>query len=553
MKIFAAIIAALISFAAAQPIAYLNADVYTVDTERPRAEAFLVEDGAFTRVGSRAEVLAGLDEVETVDLAGATVLPGLIDAHGHLINLGRLKAGTIDLAGAKNYDEVIELVKARAAEVEDGIWILGRGWDNESWPDKALPDHTALSEAVPNHPVWLERVDGHASLANAFAMTVADVDPDAESPRGGEIIRRDDGSMTGVFIDNAEELVAKVIPDSAKGDALRLLYEAQKACLRVGLTGVHDMGVRPDVAQLLVSLQGGGLLKLRVTIAINARDAIPYMFRNPVYRGERVSIAAVKLYIDGAMGSRGAWLLEPYADRPTDDEGEPYAGLAVTAPGLIETTAKYALARGFQIYTHAIGDRANREVLDAYERAAETVGKPLAEARFRVEHAQLLHPDDIARFARLGVIASMQPTHCSSDKRWVEDRVGPERALGAYAWASLLRSGATIAAGSDFPVESENPFLGFYAAITRQNTEGEPLGGWYPDQRMTRTEALRAMTLDAAYSSFDEGRVGSIEPGKRADFIVIDRDVMTVEPRDIPGTRVLRTVIDGETVYKPES
>ncbi len=544
-------LAVFASSALAQLTAYINANAHTIDPAHPRAEAFLVEGDRFTAVGSNDDIAGLIGHEDTiVDLAGATVLPGLIDAHGHLVGLGQLRAGVVDLTGTTTYDEVIARVRARADETPPGQWILGRGWDNESWPDRALPDHDALSEATPRHPVWLVRVDGHAALANTRAMQLAGIDRATVSPSGGEILRRDNADPTGVFIDNAESLVERHIPASARGDAETLLLAAQDACLRVGLTGVHDMGVPPDLADLLKRMEADGRLKLRVAAAIDARNAIPYFETSAPYHGPRLSVAAAKLYLDGAMGSRGAWLLEPYDDRPRDDNGLPYTGLAVAEPDFIEAVAKHALQKHYQVFTHAIGDRANREVLDAYERASVATGFPLAPARFRIEHAQLLNEHDLPRFAHLGVIASMQPTHCTSDMRWVEDRVGKDRAAGAYAWASLLRTGATVAAGSDFPVESENPFLGFYAAITRQNAQGSPEGGWRPEERMIRAEALRTMTLDAAYAAFQDHRLGSITQGKQADFIVIDRDIMTIEPRDILETTVLRTVIAGEMVYR---
>jgi predicted amidohydrolase YtcJ len=280
-----------------------------------------------------------------------------------------------------------------------------------------------------------------------------------------------------------------------------------------------------------------------------AQHAVRWFEANAPVSGDRFSLRACKVYADGAMGSRGAWLLEPYQDRPVDDAGQPYSGLAVTDPSLIKTIARHALTRGYQVCTHAIGDRANREVLDAYERAFRDLNADTDSARFRIEHAQLLHADDIARFASLGVIASMQPTHCTSDMRWVEDRVGAERAEGAYAWQGLAKSGARLALGSDFPVESHNPFLGFYAAVTRQNLDGSPDGGWRPAERLTREQALRGMTIDAAYASFDEHRFGSIQVGKRADFILIDRDILSCPAADIAQTRVLQTWIDGQRVF----
>ncbi|MEL6328874.1 MAG: amidohydrolase family protein [Planctomycetota bacterium] len=537
-------------------VIYLNANVYTADDGTPRAEAFAVAGGEFVAVGSRAEVEHHRGEyTETVDLRGLTVLPGLIDAHGHLTGLGAIRLGVIDLAGTTSYQQVIDRVVEQAERTPEGEWVLGRGWDHESWPERELPTHDELSAAVPDHPVWLGRVDGHAALANAAAMEAAGVDADTASPEGGEVLKDEDGRPTGVFVDNAEGLVERVVPAGARGRMDDMILAGQQACFEVGLVSVQDMGGSPGGVEVYRRLEREGLLKLRMDLSLSANYAVRYFEENAPQHadasdGERVSVRAAKLYVDGAMGSRGAWLLEPYEDRPVGPGGEPYVGLAVMQPDLIEFISRHGLQRGYQLRVHAIGDRGNREVLDAFERAAASTGEDLAAARFRVEHAQLLDPEDIPRFAEMGVIASMQATHATSDMRWVRDRVGPDRALGAYAWGDLLRSGAVIAGGSDFPVESHNPFLGFYASITRQNSTGWPSGGWYPGQRMTREETLRSMTIDAAFAGFAEDVRGSISEGKRADFIVIDRDVMTVEPAEILDTRVLRTVIDGEEVYR---
>ena len=530
---------------AAPDTIYHNATVHTANDDAPTAGAIAVEGGRIAAVGPADTVLALADAgTVLVDLGGMTVLPGLIDSHGHMANLGTLQVGVVNLAGTTSYEEVIERVRQRAEETPDGAWIIGRGWDHESWPSKELPDHRNLSDIVPDHPVWLVRVDGHAALANELALRAAGVDETTESPEGGEIIRADNNRPTGTVVNNAKALIERVIPPTAYGDTREQVLAAQRLCLAAGLTGVHDIGVSPRQVELYKDLADSGLLKLRVYAVLHGRDAVPYFERNGILVSDRVTARATKLYMDGAMGSRGAWMLEPYKDRPADDDGDPYTGLTVTDPEFIDFIARHGVEHGYQVCVHAIGDRANRRVLDSFERAGAS------DARFRVEHAQLLHPDDIPRFGALGVIPSMQPTHCTSDMRWVAARVGEERAGGAYAWRSLIDAGATIAGGSDFPVESHNPFLGFYAAVTRQNLDAQPPGGWRPEQRMTRAETLKSFTLWAAHAAFEEDDKGSLEPGKLADFIVIDRDVMTCDPGDIPGTRVLRTVVGGETVYQ---
>ncbi len=530
---------------------YVNANIYTVDAARPRAEAIAVSGGRILAVGSNAEVRAQIGPTtKTFDLGGRTLLPGLIDCHGHVANLGAFGLGRIDLSRVPDYQAAVAAVAQRAAETPKGQWILGGRWDHESWPGKELPTHQALSAATPDHPVWLRRVDGHAALANAKAMELAGITRETPDPPGGEIIRDGRGHATGVFVDNAMGLVQRV----ASGQDFTpeaLILKAQEMCLAAGLVGVHDAGIAPAEVETYRALERDGRLKMRVYAMIRGFQAIRYFEEHPLYSGPRLTVKAAKVVIDGAMGSRGAWLLAPYADRPTNDHGDPYTGLAVTEPSVLEEIAEHALTRGYQVCTHAIGDRANREALDAYERAMKKLPRP--DPRFRVEHAQLLALEDIPRFAAMGVIPSMQQTHCTSDMRWVDARVGPERARGAYAWASLLRTGARIAGGSDFPVESHNPFLGLHAAATRQNAQGQPLGGWHAEERMTREEALRSFTLDAAYASFEEGSRGSLTPGKQADFIVIDRDIMTCGPHQVLETRVLRTVIAGETVFESPS
>ena len=562
LVVFVALTAVALA-AHAQPKYYHNANIYTLDPEQPRAEVMLVEDGLITAIGSKAAVreamrTQGVRVIDKVDMYGLTIIPGLIDAHGHMIGLGSLGLGMLDLRSADSYDEVINIIRDQASHLPAGTWIVGRGWDNEAWTDTRLPHHAKLSKAVPDHPVWITRVDGHAGLANAHAMELAGVTPQTPSPDGGEVLRDPQDEAVGLFIDNAKWLIGRVLPAGLTGTIEEAILQAQEMCLAAGLTGVHDAGVSPAEIEVYQKLEAEGKLKIRVYAMVHSETAPAYFENHGTTDSFKLSVYAAKAYADGAMGSRGASLLEPYDDRPTDSEGEPYTGLALTDPEAIEQLATHALEHNYQLCTHAIGDRANRETLDAYARALEGwTPPPLREGeteplghRLRIEHAQLVHPDDIARFAELGVIPSMQPTHCTSDMRWVEDRVGPKRAKGAYAWASLLKSGARPAFGSDFPVESHNPFLGIAAAITRQNADGEPAGGWHAEQRLTREETLRAFTIDAAYAAFWEERVGTLEAGKLADFIVLDRDIMTCDPRDIADTKVLQTISYGEVVYE---
>jgi hypothetical protein len=529
---------------------FAGGNVYTLDARGARAEAIFVAGDRITAVGT----LAALQELRqpdtrTIPLNGATVLPGLIDAHGHMAALGSFALGRLDLSSAKSFDEFVAVIAEQVKAAKPGAWIVGGRWDHESWPDRALPTHAKLSAVSPDNPVWLTRVDGHAGLANAAAMKLAGVTRDTGVPRGGDILKDGAGEPTGIFLDNAEDLIAEHAqgPSASPAD---LILAAQKLCLAAGLTGVHDAGITPAEADVYKELADAGQLKLRVYALLAGNYAIDYFTERAPLIGERFTLRSCKLYADGALGSRGAWLIDAYSDKPTDAQGRPYTGFPVMQTEFLRRVAEDGLRRGYQVCTHAIGDRGNREALSAY--AVALSRRPTEGHRFRVEHAQVLTSDDLARFKQLGVIASMQPTHCTSDLRWAEARLGPRRCAGAYAWARLLRSGAALALGSDFPVESHNPFLGLYAAVTRQDREGAPAGGWRPQERMTREEALRGFTLGSAYAAFEEDRKGTLEPGKLADFVVIDRDVLTCDPLEIPHTRVLMTVIGGEIVHRAQ-
>ncbi len=539
-------------------VVFVNGNIYTLDERRPRAQAIAVQDGKILDVGTDEQIRGLSRSAKVVDLRGRTVIPGLIDAHGHLGGLGSLALGALDLRGTKSYDEVIAAVVERAKEKKKGEWIVGSGWDHESWPEKALPTHARLSAAVPDHPVWISRVDGHAGLASLAALQAAGlVDTPGSrraAPEGGAILLDEKGQPTGVLVDRAMDLVERAIPgDAAGAPSLERIYlAAQQRCFEVGLTGVHDAGVSSAEIAALKGLAADGRLKLRV-YAMVAADA-EYVRKNAPIVGDRLTVRSVKLVADGAMGSRGAWLLAPYSDRPQDERGGPYVGLPILKRPEVEDFARLCLERGYQVATHAIGDRANREVLDAYEAAFAKSGKPAwkaaHEARFRLEHAQRVDPADIPRLAELSVIASMQPTHCTSDMRWLEKRLGPERLPGCYAWASMLRHHVGLALGSDFPVESPDPILGIYAACTRQDLAGEPEGGFMPGEKLTREEAVRGFTQGAAYAAFEEDRRGTIALTRDADFVVLDRDILTSGRGELLKARVVMTVVGGEVVFE---
>jgi predicted amidohydrolase YtcJ len=523
----------------------VNARIYTVDNAKPIASALAVKDGRIVFVGSDSEArVLGGNSTRIVDLKGHTVIPGMVDAHAHLLGLATSLRNVL-LAGSSSYDEVIRRVTERVRTRKPGEWVEGRGWDQNLWPDKAFPTHEALSRATPNNPVVLGRIDGHAILANAMAMRLAGITAATKEPEGGRIVRLPNGDPSGVFVDNATALVRRKIPSATDATLRDATLVAVSQANRWGLTGIHDTGESRRAIEIVESLAREGRLNLRdyVMISDNDADIRYYTRRGPrigLYDG-RIWVRAIKTYADGALGSRGAALLTDYSDDPGN------TGLLVNKPAHLQQVAELGLRSGFQVSTHAIGDRGNRVALDAFAAALRAV--PTADHRFRIEHAQLLSPQDIPRFSELGVIPSMQASHQTSDMRWAEGRVGPQRIRGAYAWRSLLNTGVVIPNGSDFPVEMVNPLISFHSAITRQDATNWPPGGWYPDQVMTRDEALRAMTIWPAYAAFQEKELGSLTPGKYADFVVLDRDIMQVPPTEILSTRVEATYLGGKIVY----
>lgn len=524
---------------------------YPVEPAAPVSGSLAVRDGAIVYLGpdEGAAALRGPD-TEVVDLAGRAVTPGLIDAHSHLAGLGAALA-QVDLVGTGSFAEVVARVAAAADEQPAGSWVRGRGWDQNDWAEKAFPTHLELTAAVPDHPVWLTRVDGHAALLNAAALAALGIDAATADPPGGRLLRDAAGTPTGVLVDNAMDLAAGRIAAPPATEQDRRLAAAAAHAVARGLTTVTDMGVDEATIAAYRRLHAAGRLPLRAALFLTDSEPVlaDWMARGPeVDPAGRLTVRGVKLYADGALGSRGAALVEPYAD----DEGN--LGL-LTASGdhLREVTAR-ALDAGFQVGIHAIGDRGTLVALDAIEEAlaagSPTAGSPTADPRLRIEHFQVARLQDVERLARLGVIASMQPTHATSDMPWAGDRVGEQRLAGAYAWRKVLDAGGRLALGSDFPVERVDPLLGLYAAVTRQDLDGAPAGGWLPGERLDRDEALRGFTLDAAHSLFLDHLVGSLAVGKRADLVVFERDPMTVPAAEIPAVRVDLTVVDGEVVYR---
>jgi predicted amidohydrolase YtcJ len=523
--------------------------VHTVDARRPRAQAVAVRDGRIVAVGRDSDMapLVG-PKTRVLDLAGRTVVPGFDDAHAHLLGIGFAHLD-VDLAGTRSFHEVVARVGAAVKGRPPGEWVRGRGWHEGKWDGPArgavrgFPTQEALSAVSPANPVVLERADGHATLANARAMALRGVTRATKAPEGGDVVRDDAGEPTGVFVDNAQSLVEP--PPRTREEEARALDLAMDECLAKGVTSLTDAGAPLDVIELYRRMAAAGRLRVRLNVMAGGFAVMKALGRPETGAAARMlTVRSVKLYADGALGSRGAALLEPYADDPAN------RGLLVTPPAEILEAVRFALAHGFQVGTHAIGDRANRIVLDAYETAQGEV-RSVQSPRLRIEHAQILDAADIPRFGKLGVLASMQGIHCPSDRPWAPSRLGEARiAEGAYAWRKLLATGARILNGTDAPVEDVSPVRNFHATVTRQGEDGKPPGGFDPGQKLTREEALRTMTLDAAYGSFEERERGSIEPGKAADLVVLSQDILSVPDDALLQTGVVATIVNGRVLYE---
>jgi len=482
-----------------------------------------------------------------VDLAGGTLLPGFTDAHFHLRNFGTLLR-TLNLVGTRSWEDVVMRVGERAAALPANEWIIGRGWDQNDWDVKEFPTNAAIEAALPGRLVYLRRVDGHAALASRAALERAGITAATPDPPGGRIVRDAAGEPTGVLVDAAVDAVRSIIPEPTDAERDSILTVAVRECAAAGLTGVHDAGTDTRTLEALARMDAAGRLPIRVYSFVDTADPgfLRVLEAGPrVAQGsERLTVRGAKIHLDGALGSRGGAMLAPYSDDPAN------VGLLQHDDEEFTHLTSLAWERGFQIAVHAIGDRANRMTLDRYEallRDAAVGGG--GDRRPRVEHAQILAPADIARFGALGVIASMQPTHATSDMPWVEVRVGADRLRGGYAWRSLIDSGARVAFGSDCPVESHRPLLGVYAAVTRQSVDGEPRGGWMPGERVTRLEAIEGFTTGAAYASFDETRLGTLAVGKEADCVLLDANPLDVDARELPRVRVLGTWVGGQLVF----
>lgn len=531
----------------AQEVTVLTAArIHTMDAARPTASALAFDrNGRILAVGEAAALHARYPRAARLDAPGSTVVPGLIDAHGHIGNLG-LSLMRARLDGTRSRADIVERLRAHARDLPQDGWLLGRGWDQNRWADAAFPTAADLDAAFPDRPVWLTRVDGHAGWANSAALRQVEHDLSGDwHPEGGRIERDAQGRPTGVFIDSAMDLVEAVIPPMDTDTLERALTLGMRSAVEHGLTGVHDAGVSLQHMQAYRRLADRDALPMRIhAMADGDQAALAWLCRDGLYAhdGGRLQMRAVKLYMDGALGSRGAALQADYHD----DAGN--RGLLLIQPDALDEVLGRAKACNVQVATHAIGDRGNRLVLDAYARAwGETSD---AGHRWRIEHAQVVAPDDLHRFARQHVIASMQPTHATSDMPWAEARVGPERIVGSYAWRTLRDRGTRLALGSDFPVESVDPRLGLFAAATRTDADGLPTGGWRPQEKLTAFEALRGFTLDAAYAGFAEDEVGSLVEGKRADFVLLAEDPLAVPADALQSLTVQATYVDGRAVYR---
>ncbi|MFN3413382.1 MAG: amidohydrolase [Thermoanaerobaculum sp.] len=477
---------------------------------------------------------------EVVNLAGAHVYPGFTESHGHLTGFG-LALETVDLSGNQSFQEVVRRVAAKAAELPRGSWVLARGWDQNLWPEKSFPHHRELSQAVPEHPVLAWRVDGHAVLVNQKALELAGISAGTPDPPGGQVLRDEQGQPTGVLVDTATELVERILPPPSPEDLARRQLKAAERLAALGFTAIHDAGTNAQELEVLRQLVGKGKFPIRVYVMLDGSnpELLAQELAKGIQRDERgmLTVRAVKLYADGALGSRGAWLSQAYSDAPG------HLGFALTSVTKLKAIVAHIAAAGFQPCIHAIGDEAVHQVLNVYQ---EVLAAKSASLRPRIEHAQIVRPEDVPRFAQLGVIASVQPTHCTSDMPWAPSRLGPDRILWAYRWRSLLSAGARLCLGSDVPVENPDPRLGLWAAATRKTAQNHPEHGWNPDERLSPAEAIAGFTQWAAYAAFEENQRGRIAPGFFADLTIFDR---ALEEDAVLSARLLRTVVGGTDVF----
>jgi predicted amidohydrolase YtcJ len=529
-------------------IIFRNGNVYTVNDRQPRAEAIVVKNRRIVFVGSNHDV-ENYQAARTIDLGGKTILPGLTDSHCHIFGIGEREMH-LNLEGANSLQDFLSKVQERIARTEPGKWIVGRGWIETFWKFSQFPTRQDLDKIAPQTPIYLTRADGHASVVNTAALKIAGLNRDTPNPFGGEILKDKNGEPTGMLLDNAQDLVERHIPKPTQVERAEALQLGVKREIELGWCEIQNAGSYRDDIEIIRKQYADGKIAIRMINAVfgPSADAAWFLEQGPTVNenDHRFTQRTIKVIFDGALGSRGAALLNPYRDKPET------SGYLTQKPRELAPMFEEALRRGIQVETHAIGDRANRLILDLYENAFKAVPpnqRKLREPRWRVEHAQILDPAEIPRFAKLGVIPSMQPSHAISDLFFAPARLGLDRLGGAYAWQSLLKTGAIICGGSDAPVERGEPMIEFYAAISRKSIKGESGEGWHPEQAVTRDQALKMFTIWPAYAAFEESDKGSIEPGKLADFTVLSDDIMKIPAPEILKTRSVMTIIGGDIVF----
>jgi len=514
-----------------------HAIIYSVDEELTMHEAMAIKDGLILAIGSDKDILSQYNAAETIDCQGQPLFPGFIDAHCHFYSYGLGKITRADLMGTKSFDEILEIIK-KHNKVHPSEWLEGRGWDQNDWEIKEFPSKDKLDELFPNTPVILTRIDGHAALVNSEAMKRAGINAETKI-QGGEV-KLFEGEPTGILIDNVIDSVTECIPDPDVPMQLAALQLAEKNCFSVGLTSVVDAGHDIERIKVIDSLVKDNALKMRMNIWItpNKDNYHEFISQGP-YKSDRFHVNGFKLFADGALGSRGACMLEPYSDDPGN------SGLIMSDLDYYRNVCQKAIDHGYQVNTHAIGDSAIRMILNIY---AEYLKGP-NDLRWRIEHSQIVHPDDFQKYADYSVIPSIQATHATSDMYWADERVGADRIKGAYAYKQLLETNGWLPNGTDFPVEQINPMYTFYASVSRKDLQGYPTGGFQMENALSREETLKSMTIWAAKGSFEEYEKGSLEPGKYADFVILDQDIMKIREREIPSTKVVMTFVGGELVY----
>ena len=531
---------------------FTNGNVYTVNAKRPHAQAIAVKGDRIVFVGTNAAAKRFQGKnTRVVDLRGATVVPGLADAHAHFTGVGQREM-TLNLEGITTLEEFLAKVKERVDQAKPGEWVTGRGWIETFWKPPVFPTRADLDKVAPNNPVYLTRADGHASVANSAALKIAGVTKDTKDPFGGQVLKdKQTGEPTGMLIDTAQGLVSRHIPPRGEGSAEEAMVLANKRSIELGWTQIHDAGGSYREVELFKKLYGEGKLKIRLYKAVHgpSADADRLLKEGPTIGAfdNRFTFRTIKVVSDGALGSRGAALLEPYSDDPGNK------GILRVKVEELRPMLEEALRAGIQVETHAIGDWANRFILDEYERALKTVparNRKFRDPRWRDEHTQIVNPADLPRFAKLGIIPSMQPSHAIGDLHFVPSRIGIARTAGAYAWQTLIKSGAIIAGGSDAPVERGEPMIEFYAAVARKDIRGFSGEGWHPEEKVTREQALKMFTIWPAFAAFEEKLRGSIEVGKLADLTILSADIMKIPEAEILKTRCVMTVINGEIVYE---